>query len=79
MIPQLIRPHFPEALGDVWTTFCEVSGTRPTEVIGNQIRMRPIPYTELKVYMDLMGIVLSPREVKVLKQLDSTYLKVMNG
>jgi len=39
----------------------------------------PITYTEIKSYVELTGNFLSPDEVRLIKRLDATYIRIMNS
>jgi hypothetical protein len=59
-------------MSKVWVSFFDITGSRTVGPSGPN----PIPYTEIKAYLELSGTTLSPMEVGALKRLDSTYLKV---
>ena len=68
-------PEFPSLLANVWSAFIRLSQARTQGMSGPN----PITFEQIKAWKELTEYPLSPREVEVVKQLDSLWLKVANG
>jgi len=68
-------PDFPSLLSYLWTAFLALNNSRSM----GAHTANPISYQEIKAYCDLTAVVLSPRDVEAIKEVDSVYLKVMNS
>lgn len=74
-IPQLQGPEFPEPLRFLWDAFIEMSSVRPFTEVG----VGPITYSEIKAFSELTEHRFSPKDIQILRLLDNTYLRVING
>lgn len=66
---------FPSVLANVWSAFCDLSNTRSQGFSGPN----PIGYRDIKDYMELTEMPLSPRDVKSIRDLDTVYMRAANG
>jgi hypothetical protein len=69
----LIGPEFPELMERVWFAFFDLNSTRSIGPSGPN----SITYSVMKNYMELTGVSLKPHEIRAVKRLDQTYLKVV--
>ena len=67
--------EFPDLLANVWFAFCALSNTRSQGFSGPN----PISYRDIKDYKELTDTPISSREVKLLVDLDSVYMRTTNG
>lgn len=66
--------EFPKLVANIWTCFIDLSYSRTSGM-----SMNPLSYTEIKNYLELTGTYLSPEEVKALKRLDASYMRIMTS
>jgi len=66
---------FPDLLANVWSVFCDLSNTRSQGLSS----INPITYNDIKAYKELTDAVLTPRDVKLIRDLDTVYMRVANG
>jgi hypothetical protein len=67
--------EFPNLLANVWLSFCDLSNTRSQGFSGPN----PIGYRDIKDYIELTEMPLSPRDVKSIRDLDIVYMRAANG
>jgi len=67
--------EFPILLANVWSAFCALSNTRSQGFNGPN----PISYRDIKDYKELTEQPISPREVDLLRELDTVYMRTTNG
>ena len=72
---KLDLPYFPSLLKYIWDSFLILSQGRQAGMSGPQ----PLTYTDIKSWVELTGYEVTPFELEVIKKLDSTYIKVING
>ncbi len=61
-------------LANLWQVFVDLSNKRQSGY-----GISPITYTEIKNYIDLTDTILAPQEVKAIKRLDASYIRIMNS
>lgn len=66
---------FPDILAHVWSAFCALSNCRSQGFSGPN----PISYSDIKDYIELTESPLSPREVKLIRDLDGVYMRTAHG
>lgn len=75
MTKELNAITLPEGSGYLLETFRELSDTRRYGFAGNP---EPISYLEIKAYVDLLDVDLTPWEIQVIKEMDGAFINEYN-
>ena len=70
-----INHEFPYELSHVFDVFQEISECRTSDGMGG---VPPVSFRDIKDWQDLVGIVLNPWEVSVIRELDRLWIKTWN-
>lgn len=74
-LEELKGPEFPFSMTHIWSAFLQLNSARTAGFSGPN----PITYEQIKAWKELTENPIRPREVEVLKRVDSVWMKVMNG
>jgi hypothetical protein len=76
-----MRPGIGPHLQFVWNAFWELSSGRPSDVIGERLWLKPIPFSAVDDYAQRFGpegVEHFARFLKLIRRLDGVYLSAVN-